>query len=94
MEAPATEGDCEGEGSISFPFDITEIEEVTFATTPQAIVEVETTPVISVPPHESGSATMSPCTTPSPSGSGRSSALKRARRDLDEDREGLLQTLR
>ncbi|XP_049961656.1 uncharacterized protein LOC126481745 [Schistocerca serialis cubense] len=96
MEAPATEGDGEGEGegSISFPFDVTEMEEVTFATLPEDIVEVETTPVISVPPHESGCATVSPCTTPSPSGSGRSSALKRARRDLDEDREGLLQTLR
>ncbi|XP_049789361.1 uncharacterized protein LOC126194987 [Schistocerca nitens] len=96
MEAPATEGDGEGEGegSISFPYDVTEMEEVTFATPPEDIVEVETTPLISVPPHESGCATVPPCTTPSPSGSGRSSALKRARRDLDEDREGLLQTLK
>ncbi|XP_046994393.1 uncharacterized protein LOC124606455 [Schistocerca americana] len=96
MEAPAREGDGEGEGegSISFPFDVTEMEAVTFATPPEDIVEVETTPLISVPPHESGCATVAPCTTPSPSGSGRSSALKRARRDLDEDVEGLLQTLR
>ncbi|XP_049799022.1 uncharacterized protein LOC126234379 [Schistocerca nitens] len=28
MEAPATEGNGEGEGSISFPFDVTEMEEV------------------------------------------------------------------